>query len=152
MKSKLFDVNVYVIDGQVNVIFYKLIYGDALDGSIVGADTSEAGEVGKVVLNIHTQNGEEKEAIRYALDSEEYDDRSLNEWEEYDAWNASTWFMEGTAPRIFREFYDGLEAYEPELGHVWETVPGTAPHAWSLDSLRRCQCGAEYRLEKWTKW
>ena len=151
MKSKLFDVNVYVIDGQVNVIFYKLIYGDALDGSIVGADTSEAGEVGKVVLNIHTQDDEEKEAIRYALDSEEYDDRSLNEWEEYDAWNTSEWFMKGTAPKVFREFYGGLEPYEPELGHVWETVPGTAPHAWSLDFLRRCQCGAEYRLEKWTE-
>ena len=151
MKSKLFDVNVYVIDGQVNVIFYKLIYGDALDGSIVSADTSEVGEVGKVVLNIHTQDDEEKEAIRYALDSEEYDDRSLNEWEEYDAWNTSEWFMEGTAPRIFREFYNGLESYEPELGHVWEIVPGTAPHAWSLDFLRRCQCGAEYRLEKWTE-
>ncbi len=50
MKSKLFDVNVYVIDGQVNVIFYKLVYSDALDGKVVRADTSEAGEVGKPML------------------------------------------------------------------------------------------------------
>lgn len=149
MKSKLFDVNVYVIDGQVNVIFYKLIYADSLNGTIVGADTSEDGEAGTVTLNIHSQDYDEIEAIRYALDSEEYADRPLNEWEEYDAWNTSDWFMEGTAPRIFREFYDGLEPYEPKLDHAWETVPGTAPHAWSLDSLRRCQCGAEYRLEKW---
>lgn len=147
MKSKLFDVNVYVIDGMVNVIFYKLIYADALNGDIVGADTST--EAGRVTLNIHSQDGEEIEAIRYALDSEEYDGQPLNDWEEYDAWNTSDWFMQGTAPRIFREFYDGLESYEPELGHAWETVPGTATHEWSLDALRRCQCGAEYRLEKW---
>ena len=149
MKSKLFDVNVYVIDGQVKVIFYKLIYADSLNGTIVGADTSEDGEAGMVTLNIHTRDRDEIEAIRYALDSEEYDNRPLNEWEEFDEWNTSDWFMEGTAPRIFREFYDGLEPYEPKLDHYWETVPGTAPHAWSLDALRRCQCGAEYRLEKW---
>lgn len=116
MKSKLFDVNVYVINGKVNVIFYKLIYSDALNGKIIGADTSDAGEAGRVVLNIHSHDGEEMEAIRYALDSENYDDRPLNGWEEFDEWNTSQWFMEGESPRIFREFYDGLEPYEPQLG------------------------------------
>lgn len=115
MKSKLFDVNVYVIDGQVNVIFYKLIYSNKLNGEVVGADTTDAGEAGRVTLNIHTQNDEEIQAIRYALDSEEYYDRPLNDWEEFDEWNTSNWFMAGDSPRIFREFYDSLEPYEPEL-------------------------------------
>ena len=149
MKSKLFDVNVYVIDGMVNVIFYKLKYSDAGDGVPAEADTTDAGEVGRVSLVLASKDGEEIEAIRYALDAEEFDNRPLTEWEEFDEWNTSDWFMEGTAPRIFREFYDGLEEYEPELTHIWETVPGTAEHVWSMDALRRCKCGAEYQLQKW---
>lgn len=148
MKSKLFDVNVYVADGEVNVIFYKLIYADSLNGNIIGADTSEAGEAGRVSLNIHGTDTDTVEAIRYALDSEEYDEEPLNSWEEYDSWNTSDWFMQGESPKIFREYYDGLEAYEPELGHAWETVPGTEGPG-VLDGLRRCQCGAEYTVERW---
>lgn len=116
MKSKLFDVNVYVLNGKVNVIFCRLIYSDELNGNIIGADTSDAGLAGKLVLNIHDRTEDGMEAIRYALDSEDYDDRSLNEWEEYDYWNTSQWFLQGNTPKIFREFYDGLEPYEPQLG------------------------------------
>jgi hypothetical protein len=148
MKSRLFDVNVYVVDGMVNVIFYKLIYADALNGKIVGADTSDQGEAGRVSLNIHATDPDTVEAIRYALDSDSYDDRPLNDWEEYDAWNTSEWFMQGDSPKIFRDFTNGLESYEPTLGHLWEFVPGTASHSWSLDALRRCSCGAEYRVER----
>jgi len=115
MKSKLFDVNVYVIDGAVNVIFYKLIYSDALNGTVIGADTSPNGEVGKITLNIHSRDAEEVEAIRYALDAQEYDEQQLNYWEEFDEWNTTDWFLQGDTPKIFRDFYNGLEPYEPEL-------------------------------------
>ncbi len=115
MKSKLFDVNVYVIDGVVNVIFYKLIYSDALNGTVIGADTSSNGEAGKIALNIHSRDAEEVEAIRYALDAQEYDEQQLNYWEEFDEWNTTDWFLQGDTPKIFRDFYDGLEPYEPEL-------------------------------------
>ncbi len=115
MKSKLFDVNVYVIDGVVNVIFYKLIYSDALNGTVIGADTSSNGEAGKLTLNIHSRDAEEVEAIRYALDAQEYDEQQLNYWEEFDEWNTTDWFLQGDTPKIFRDFYDGLEPYEPEL-------------------------------------
>lgn len=115
MKSKLFDVNVYVIDGKVKVTFYKLIYSADLTGKVVQADTSETGQAGQVVINIHSTQQDEIEAIRYALDAEEYDNRPLNEWEEFDEWNTSNWFMGGDSPRIFREFWEALEEYEPEL-------------------------------------
>tara|TARA_B110000503_G_scaffold49712_1_gene80688 strand:+ start:1523 stop:1975 length:453 start_codon:yes stop_codon:yes gene_type:complete len=149
MNTKLFDVNVYVIDGLVNVIFYKLIYADSQDGSIIGADTSESGEVGRVVLNLHTTDPVEMDAIRYALDSEEYNNRQLTEWEEYDAWNASTWFMLGNSPEIFSNFYNSLAEYEPTLDHFWETVQDPGVSEWSMSALRKCQCGAEYRLKEW---
>lgn len=149
MKSKLFDVNVYVIDGQVNVIFYKLIYSDSLNGDVVQADTSEAGTAGKIVLNLHSKDYEEVEAIRYALDSQEYDEQPLNYWEEHDEWNTSEWFLQGDTPKIFCDFYDGLEPYEPELGHAWEPIPQPGVPSWSLDLTRRCQCGAEYKVERW---
>ena len=115
MKSKFFDVNVYVVDGVVNVIFYKLIYSDQLNGEVIGADTSENGVAGKLALNIHSRNTDEVEAIRYALDAQEYDEQQLNYWEEFDEWNTTDWFLAGETPRILREFYDGLEPYEPEI-------------------------------------
>ena len=147
MKSRLFDVNVYVVDGTVNVIFYKLIYADSLNGQIVGADTTDKGEAGRVSLNIHATDPETIEAIRYALDSDSYDDRPLNEWEEFDEWNTSEWFMQGDSPKIFREFTNGLEEYEPEIGHLWEPTAGPGKHPF--DSELRCRCGAEYKVERW---
>lgn len=136
MKSKLFDVNVFVINGMVNVIFYKLIYADSLNGKIVGADTTSNGVAGRVQINIHSQDYDEIEAIRYALDCDSYDDRPLNEWEEFDEWNTSEWFMQGDTPKIFREFVNGLEEYEPEIGHDWEPN-GPWP-------AQRCRCGETY--------
>lgn len=136
MKSKLFDVNVFVINGMVNVIFYKLIYADSLNGKIVGADTTNNGVAGRVQINIHSQDYEEIEAIRYALDSDSYDDRPLNNWEEFDYWNTSEWFMQGESPKIFREFVNGLQEYEPEIGHNWEPN-GPWP-------AQRCGCGETY--------
>lgn len=139
MKSRLFDVNVYVIDGVVKVIFYKLIYADAMNGTIVGADTTEKGEAGRIELNIHSQNREEIEAIRYALDSDDYDDRPLNEWEEFDYWNTSEWFMQGESPKIFRDFTNGLQEYEPEIGHAWELV--VERDGLPSQTTLRCRCG-----------
>jgi len=139
MKSKLFDVNVYVIDGVVNVFFYKLIYADALNGSIVGAATSKSGEAGRLAINIHSQDREEIEAIRYALDCDSYDDRPLNEWEEFDEWNTSEWFMQGDTPKIFRDFANGLQEYEPEIGHAWEPF---TEHGETTRTVFRCRCGA----------
>lgn len=117
MKSKLYDVNVYVIDGQVKVIFYKLIYSDALDGSVIGADTSVTGEAGQVSFSINSTDPAVKEAIRYVLDAEEYDNRPLEEWEEFDEWNTTDWFLAGDTPRLVKEFADRLPEYEAMTEH-----------------------------------
>lgn len=143
MQSTTHDVNVYVIDGVLNLIAYKLIYSDAMDGKVVSVGTSVSDEVARLTISMHTQIDQEISALRYLLDSEEYNEKDLNFWEEYDSWASTPWLAEGDTPDMVKQFSGSLKAYTPELDHNFELPVGSQ----SLMDDMKCACGAVYEVQ-----
>lgn len=115
MRTNEHDVNIYVIDGQVNVYCYPM--GVDADGEFVHTDTT----VEPVTLSIPlaTTDKDLQEILGYLLGNETYWDvphEFLDEghdwtewWEEHDEWSGSRHMLNG--PTMLSAWIQGLPHY-----------------------------------------
>lgn len=101
VKTPYADINIYVEDGFLHVVAYKLTtdYWGWLT-----ADTSMAGTLGSLRIPMDKAW---KEDIFYLLNSEDVflDEASTEKWDGHDFWDCDTYLSIGNAPKNIREFH-----------------------------------------------
>lgn len=108
VKTKLRDINIYVIDGVMNVIPYRL----KLEGVDFYVDTYNVhpdDEVLKVKMDKRSHA-----TISHILNLEEWEMRGS--WEEFDDWDTTESLTTGTPPDKIAKWLKKLPEYEI----VWE--------------------------------
>lgn len=116
MLTNEYDVNIYVIDGIVNVLCYPM--GVDEDGVFVSTDTTA--EPIRLPLPLDSTDPEIQEMLGYLLYNHNYWDiphEVLAEhsdwmfyWEEHDEWTST--FVMKDAPKALRVWLDTLPTYD----------------------------------------
>lgn len=101
VKTPYTDINIYIEDGVLHLVAYKLTTNY---WGFVTADTSEAGQLGHMVIPMREEFSEE---IYYLLNSEDVflDRASTEQWEGHDFWDCDPYLAVGNAPKSIRDFH-----------------------------------------------
>jgi hypothetical protein len=136
MKSKSYDFNVYVVDGEVRLSAYEVKYLDNPENAVpVETNTSNYhtlvipmtmahyGEVAYLVEDPKWHTADD-DAVYRMIDTDkptELERRAvaIDNWQDYDAWVGGDEWYDGLPTQRLKDWVDGLPEYEPELAHEW---------------------------------
>jgi hypothetical protein len=113
MRTREYDLNVYVVDGVARLSAYEYTYSDSDDPQPNGTNTSKF-----TTLEI-PMDKEHADEVAFLLSDEEWQAESVDAWQEYDSpWENMAWL--DTAPESIKAWGQALAEYEPETQHEWE--------------------------------
>jgi hypothetical protein len=135
MKSKEYELNVYVVDGVIRLSAYEMKYLDNPENCEPAETNTEKFTTLEIPMNLD-HYGEvaylledpkwhlPKEEVEMA-DGEEYTELygrtlAIEGWQEYDAWKGGEDWINGLPGKRIRDWIDGLPEYEPEPSHEWD--------------------------------
>ncbi len=136
MKSKLYDFNVYVVDGVVRLSAYEMKYLDNPENcEPVETNTGKFttleipmtmahyGEVAYLLENPKWHTADDDAVLRLigSDNPTELERRAvaIDEWQDYDAWVGGQEWLDGLPTQRLKDWADGLPEYEAEPAHEW---------------------------------
>lgn len=113
MKTREYDLNVYVTGGVARLSAYEYTYSDSDDPQPNGTEMSRF-----VTLEVPMDEAH-REEVSFLLGTTNWSVSSEEDWEDYDSpWDSLAWLEK--APASIRAWGDSLPEYEPTTQHEWE--------------------------------
>lgn len=135
MRSRDYDINVYVVDGVLRLSAYELKYldnperqepvesnGDKFITLEIPMTMEHYGEVAYLLTDPkwHTPNETFEMADGEMYTAEELFALAVDRWQDYDSWEGGEDWYNGLPTQRLKDWIDGLPEYEPEPAHEWE--------------------------------
>ena len=137
MKSKDYDINLYVVDGVVRLSAYELKYLDDPKNRVPNETNHDKfttleipmtmehfGEVAYLLNDPKWHTAADDEVYRL-VDTDNPTDLerravAIDKWQDYDSWEGGEDWYNGLPTQRLKDWVDGLPEYEPEPSHEWE--------------------------------
>jgi len=142
MRTREYDLNVYVVDGVARLSAYEYTYSDSDDPQPNGTEMSKF-----VTLEVPMDEAHHDE-VAFLLSDEDWHESPVEDWQDFDSpWENMAWLE--TAPASIRAWGDALAEYEPTTQHEWELYTMNLAYGERRD-VKCLNCDATYPLYRLT--
>lgn len=156
VKTREYDLNVYVVDGEVRLSAYQYLYTDHPTDPHPYATRTDNDSW--ITLTLPLDPMEYGKEIAYLLDDPDWADIDGSEfvsvaekWDDTDfAWESMSWLDREDTPELLREWANGLPEYEPRTTHEWAEAPLTGLDYGESREVACLNCDTTYTQQRAT--